>query len=72
MVDKILPAKDRSISSAVFYGSGREAEYRILGNPGLVLVVLAPKPHKRTARVWRCYYSRTVDGHRFKRKMRLA
>jgi hypothetical protein len=62
---RILPAKDRSISAAPFYGSSKEAEYRIEGNPGLVLIVFPPGAR-------RCYYSRTVDGHRRRRKVRLG
>ena len=36
---RLLPAKDKSIAATRFQGSGREAEYRIQGIPGLVLVV---------------------------------
>jgi hypothetical protein len=66
---KLLPAKDRSVSAAPFYGNAKEAEYRIEGNPGLILVVLPPDARGRSRRVWRCYYSRTVDGHRLRRKV---
>ena len=68
----VLPAKDRSVSAAAFYGSGKEAEYRIEGNPGLVLIVLPPGSDGRSKRVWRCYYSRTADGSRRRRKVRLG
>jgi hypothetical protein len=59
-------------SAARFYGNGKEAEYRIEGNPGLILVVLPPDARGRTRRVWRCYYSRTVDGRSLRRKVRLG
>jgi integrase len=69
---RLLPAKDRSVSAAAFYGSGKEAEYRIEGNPGLVLIVLPPGSDGRSKRVWRCYYSHTGDGRRQRRKVRLG
>jgi len=69
---RVLSAKDRSVSAAAFYGCGKEAEYRIEGNPGLVLVVFPPGTDGRSKRVWRCYYSRTVDGYRRRRKVRLG
>jgi integrase len=72
MSGRLLPPKDRSVSAAPFYGDGKEAEYRIEGNAGLVLIVLPPDSYGRSRRVWRCYYSRTVDGRRHKRKMRLG
>jgi integrase len=72
MSARLLPAKDRSISAAVFYGDGKEAEYRIEGNPGLVLIVFPPDERGRCSRIWRCYYSRTVDGRRLRRKVRLG
>ena len=71
-VNKLLAAKDRSVAAAPFYGEGKEAEYRIEGNPGLVLVVFPPDAKGRSKRVWRCYYSRTLDGQRLKRKVRLG
>lgn len=69
---RVLPAKDRSIDAAKFEGSGREAEYRIEGNPGLVLVVMAPNAKGMSAKVWRCYYSLTVGGKRTIRKVRIG
>jgi integrase len=71
-VGKVLPAKDRSIAAATFFGIGKEAEYRIEGNPGLVLIILPPGSNGRSRRIWRCYYSRTVDGRRQRRKVRLG
>jgi integrase len=70
--EKLLPAKDRSVSAAPFYGNAKEAEYRIEGNPGLILVVFPPDSDGRSDRVWRCYYSRTFDGRRHRRKVRLG
>ena len=58
--------------AAAFYGCGKEAEYRIEGNQGLVLIVLPPGSDGRSKRIWRCYYSRTVDGSRRRRKVRLG
>jgi integrase len=72
MSGKLLPPKDRSVSAAPFYGDGKEAEYRIEGNSGLVLIVLPPDARGRSKRIWRCYYSRTIDGRRLRRKMRLG
>ena len=72
MSAKLLPAKDRSISAAPFFGTGKEAEYRIEGNPGLILIVLPLDSKGRSRRVWRCYYSRTVEGRRQRRKVRLG
>src|SRR5215831_17277557 len=72
MSERLLPAKDRSVSAAPFYGNAKEAEYRIEGNPGLVLVVFPPDSGGRSDRVWRCYYSRTFDGRRHRRKVRLG
>jgi hypothetical protein len=62
MEDRVLPAKDRSISAAAYYGGGKEAEYRIEGNAGLVLIVMPPGPDGRSRRVWRCYYSRRITS----------
>jgi integrase len=72
MAARVLPAKDRSISAAPFYGVGKEAEYRIEGNAGLVLIVFPPGANRRSRRIWRCYYSRTVGGRRRRRKLRLG
>ena len=72
MERKILPPKDRAIAVAAYYGSGREAEYRLAGNPGLILVVAKPNRRGETGRVWRCYYSASAGGKRQRRKMRLG
>ena len=52
MSEELLPAKDRSVSAATFYGNAKEAEYRIEGNPGLILVVFPPDSDERSHRVW--------------------
>ena len=67
-----LPAKHKSIAAAPYLRRGRETEYRIEGNPGLVLVVQAPTQAGRTTRTWRAYYSLTRDGQRTIRKVRLG
>lgn len=70
--NRTLPAKDRAIAAALFVGDGREVEYRIEGNPGLVLAVMRPKADERVTRVWRVYYSTKIDGKRTIRKVRLG
>ena len=69
---RILPAKDKSIAVAAFQGAGRETEYRIEGNPGLVLAVMAPGAHGTLTRVWRAYYGASTAGRRTIRKMRIG
>jgi Arm DNA-binding domain len=69
---RLFQAKDRSVAAARFYGDGKEAEYRIDGNPGLILIIFPPDAKGRRRRVWRCYYSHTVDGRRARRKIRLG
>jgi integrase len=68
----ILPAKHKSIAAARYLGRGRETEYRIDGNPGLVLVVQAPTQAGASTRTWRAYYSLTRQGKRTIRKIRLG
>jgi integrase len=69
---RLLPAKDKSISAARFEGGGREVEYRIEGNPRLVLVVTAPNAKGVSSRIWRVYYSHSVAERRTIRKVRLG
>jgi integrase len=69
---RILPAKDRAVAAAKFEGVGREAEYRIDGIPGLVLVVQRPKKDGGISRIWRVYYSLTRGTGRTIRKARLG
>src|SRR5262249_55731637 len=69
---RVLPAKDKSIASARFQGSGREFEYRVDSIPGLVLAVQPPRRDGRSSRIWRVYYSRSKDGSRTIRKVRLG
>ncbi|MFM9939430.1 MAG: tyrosine-type recombinase/integrase [Hyphomicrobiaceae bacterium] len=68
----MLPAKDKSIAAAEFVGAGRETEFRIEGNPGLVLVITAPGKVRPSGKVWRYYYSWTTEGRRTIRKVRLG
>jgi integrase len=69
---RLLPAKDKSIAAATFQGGGREAEFRIQGIPGLVLVVQRPRKDGRTSRIWRVYYSLTNGKGRTIRKVRVG
>jgi integrase len=69
---RTLPAKDKSISAARFEGHGREVEFRIEGNRGLVLVVTAPNAKGVSSRIWRVYYSHSAAGRRTIRKVRLG
>ena len=69
---KTLPFKDQAIRAAAYGGSGRETEYRIKGNPGLVFVVQQPDKHGVSTKSWRAYYSRVEDGRQIKRKLRLG
>ncbi|MDZ4843857.1 MAG: tyrosine-type recombinase/integrase [Hyphomicrobium aestuarii] len=71
---RTVAAKDRAIAAARHLGVGRETEYRVEGNDGLVLAVLASAAGDVAAkRVWRCYYSaRRPDGGRQQRKQRLG
>lgn len=72
MVGRILAAKDKSLQAAKFEGRGREVEYRIEGNPGLVLVVGAPNAAGQSTKTWRCYYSVTREGRQTIRKARIG
>jgi integrase len=67
-----LPCKDTSIRAAAYGGSGRETEYRIEGNAGLVLTVQAPGRSGSPTKTWRYYYSRVKDGRQVKRKFRIG
>jgi hypothetical protein len=70
-VSKTLPFKDQAIRAAPYGGSGRETEYRIKGNPGLVFVVQQPDKHGVSTKSWRAYYSRVEGGRQIKRKQEL-
>lgn len=69
---RMLPAKDRSVASAPYEGIGQATEYRIAGNPGLILIVAKPSRSGALRRTWRCYYSVTENGKRHRRKVRLG
>ena len=74
---KTLPFKDQAIRAAAYGGSGRETEYRIKGNPGLVFWhFLVQRPDESLAswvlKSWRAYYSRVEGGRQIKRKLRLG
>jgi Arm DNA-binding domain len=69
---RVLPFNDRSIAAAPYYGSGREAEYRIEGNPGLILAVIRPNRKGQSKRTWRVQYSLMKGGRQVKRKLWLG
>ena len=69
---KTLPLKDQAIRAAAYGGSGRETEYRINSNPGLVFVVHQPNKLGVSTKSWRAYYSRVEGGRQIKRKQRLG
>jgi integrase len=69
---RTLSAKDAAIRAAKYAGSGREVEYRIVGHPGLVLVVQSPRQDGTSTKVWRYTYSNTVNGRRTTRKRKIG
>lgn len=70
---RAVPAKDRSISGAKYQtGKSHATEYAILGNPGLVIVVMKAKGDAPSVRIWRCRYSITRDGVRHQRRVRIG
>lgn len=69
---RALSAKEPAIRAAGYVGSGREVEYRIVGHPGLVLVVQAPRRDGTSTKVWRYTYSNTVNGRRTTRKRKIG
>jgi integrase len=71
-VGRVLPPKDRSIAAAQHSGKGPEVEYRIEGNPGLILAVIRPSRKGLSTRTWRVHYSVTRSGQRIKRKVKLG
>ena len=58
---------DSVIRSAAHSGGGRETEFRITGNDGLVLVI-----QKNGRKSWRVDYSVMLEGRRQKRKVGLG
>ncbi len=71
-MSKTLAFKDQAVKGATYDGVGRETEYRIEGQPGLVLVVQPPGRSGASRKTWKCYYSATVGGVRHKRKPTLG
>ena len=69
---RTLSAKDAAVRAARYVGNGREVEYRIVGHPGLVLVVQAPRQDGASTKVWRYTYSKTVNGRRTTRKRKIG
>ncbi len=78
--ERKLPAKDRSIGAAKYVkpddaagaAKSHSTEYRIAENPGLVLIVMRPRPGGQSKRIWRCRYSVTIGNQRHRRKIRLG
>lgn len=62
-----LKAMDSVVKSVAHRGQGRETEFRITGNPGLILVV-----QRSGQKSWRVDYSVTSGGGRQKRKVGLG
>lgn len=62
-----LAAVDTALKSARHRGPGREVEYRVIGNPGLIFVV-----QQSGKRSWRFYYSLGTGTQRRKRKVSLG
>jgi integrase len=58
---------DTALKAAKHHGQGRETEYRVVGNPGLVFVV-----QRSGKRSWRYYYSLGSGQQRRKRKIGLG
>ncbi len=61
-----------AVKTAAHVRGTRETEYRIEGNPGLVLVVQQPDMHGRSARSWRYHYSYMKAGRQIKRRIRIG
>ena len=69
---RILPFKDRAVAHVQDEGTGREVEYRISGNPGLVLVVQKPNRLGLSEKSFRVYYTCRLLGKATRRKMRIG
>ena len=69
---QFLPCKDRAIAHARHRGPGGETEFRIIGNPGLVLVVQKPNRHGVSTRSFRVYYTCRSSGKSVRRKIRIG
>ena len=69
---QFLPFKDRAVKHAKHRALGGETEFRIIGNPGLVLVVQKPKRHGVSTRSFRVYYTCRVAGKSVRRKVRIG
>ena len=67
-----LPFVTSAIKAAPHVRGTRETEYRIEGNPGLVLVVQPPDRHGISTRSWRYHYSYVKDGRQIKRRVRIG
>lgn len=72
MTTQLLPYTDKSVKAAPYLGRGLATEYRIEGNPGLILVVRKPGLSQTSSRGWRFHYSTQCDGRQIKRRVRLG
>ncbi|MGO4683348.1 tyrosine-type recombinase/integrase [Hyphomicrobium sp. 2TAF46] len=72
MTTQLLPFTDKSVKAAAYLGRGLATEYRIEGNPGLVLVVRKPGLSQTSSRGWRFHYSTQRDGRQIKRRVGLG
>ena len=72
MARRALPFTDKSVKAAPYLGAGLATEYRIEGNPGLVLVVRKPSLTDVSSRGWRFHFSTQRKGRQIKRRVRLG
>jgi hypothetical protein len=72
MARRALPFTDKSVKAAMYLGGGLATEYRIEGNPGLVLVVRKPSLKQVSSRGWRFHYSTQRNGRQIKRRVGLG
>ena len=56
----------------MYAGRGTETEYRVTGQPGLVLLVRRPCQGGSQTRGWRFHYSLQIDGRQVKRRVKLG
>ncbi len=72
MAKRTLPFINKSVKAASYLGVGLATEYRIEGNPGLVLVVRRPNLKEISSRGWRFHYSIQRKGRQIKRRVPLG
>lgn len=67
-----LAATDSAVRKAKYEGSDTKAEYRIIGNPGLVLVLGKPNAAERSRKNWWFYSSEVINGKQKHRKFKIG